>query len=133
MNTGIKIQYEAQIVEFTNFTDTEFPRSYMAQASLEFSQLGTAYASGPARRQRKMWSISAIVEREEVSILTSLYEQWDTKRATGNNLATVKLTDYLLSLVGVEYKVFITEPPAITKLGAGSNNHFVVTMVMVET
>jgi len=133
MNTGIKIQYGTNIVGFENFTDTQFPRSYMAQANLEFSQLGTAYASGPARKQRKMWSISSIIKRSEVSTLMSLYEAWDAKRAEGDNLATVKLTDYLLSPTGVTHKVFITEPPAITKLGAGNNNFFVATMVMVET
>lgn len=133
MNTGIKVEYDGNDIEFENFTDTQFPRSYMAQASLEFSQLGTAYATGPARKQRKMWSISAIIKRTEVTTLMSLYEAWDSKRAEGSNLATVTLTDYLLLPNGDSYDVFITEPPAISKLGGGSNDHFVATMVMVET
>jgi len=133
MNTGIKIEYATYEIEFENFTDTNFPRSYMAQASLEFSQLGTAYASGPARKQRKMWSISSIINRSQISDLSSLYEAWDTKRAEGSNLATVKLTDYLLSESGSVHQVFITEPPSLTKLGAGNNNDFVVVLVLVET
>lgn len=133
MNTGIKIQYGTHQIEFENFTDTNFPRSYMAQANLEFSQLGTAYASGPARKQRKMWSISAFLGRSDLAILNNLYEAWDAKRAEGANLATVVLTDYLLSPTGTSYNVFITEPPAFTKLASGNNNTFIATMVMVET
>lgn len=133
MNTGIKIQYNSYEVEFENFTNTDFPRSYMAQASLEFSQLGTAYANGPARKQRKMWSISSIIKRSQVATLSSLYEAWDSKRAEGSNLATVTLTDYLLSPSGATYQVFVTEPPSFTKMGPGNNTDFAVVMVMVET
>ncbi|MFZ9315831.1 MAG: hypothetical protein ACO24P_00705 [Candidatus Nanopelagicaceae bacterium] len=133
MNTGIKIQYGSHIVEFENFTDTQLPRSYMAQANLEFSQLGTAYATGPARKQRKMWSISAIIERDKIETLSNLYEAWDLKRSEGANLATVKLTDYLLNPGGSMFDVFITEPPNLTKLASGNNNYFIATMVMVET
>lgn len=133
MNTGIKIQYGTNFVEFERFTDTEFPRSYMAQANLEFSQLGTAYATGPARKQRKMWSISAIVDRQSIATILTIYEAWDQARSQGRNLATLSLTDYLLDPVGKLYKVFMTEPPNITKMGAGNNQDFVVTMVLVET
>jgi hypothetical protein len=103
----------------------------MSQASLEFSQIGTAYASGPARRQRQMWSISSHIRPSKWEEIRSLYEAWDTQRATGSNLAYVTVTDELIGSAKA-YKAFFTEPPALTKIAPSNNRDFIVTFVLVE-
>lgn len=128
---SIVISYGTESATLSRFSDTAFPRSYMAQASLEFSQIGTAYASGPARRQRQMWSVSAIVTVAEWEDLESVYAAWDSKRAEGDNLAYVTIQD---SLIGAtkQYNAFFTEPPVLTRLGSGNNVDYNVSFVMVE-
>jgi len=118
-------------VSFYNFTDTSYPGTYMAQANLEFSQIGTAYASGPARKQRKMWSVSSIISASQWVELTALYEAWDTARAEGDNLAVVNLVDNLLG-GNVSAEVFFTEPPALTKISSGNNRDYIASFVVVE-
>lgn len=132
MSAGlISLTYGSTTVSFSNFTDTEFPRSYMAQANLEFSQIGTAYASGPARRQRQMWSMSVFVNLSEWQALETLFILWDSQRATGNNLAVVILGDSLTGSVK-NHRVFFTEPPALSKISSGNNKTFIATFVLVE-
>lgn len=118
-------------VTLSSFTDTQFPRSYMSQATLEFSQIGTAYASGPARRQRRMWSVSAFVTATQWTDLDNVYAAWDARRAEGDNLAVVTVVD---SLIGSShtYQAFFTEPPALSKLSGGNNTDFNASFVLVE-
>jgi len=127
----ITVSFNGSSVEFDRFTDTEFPRTYMAQASLEFSQIGTAYASGPARKQRQMWSISSHIGVTKWDQIRALYDAWDAKRATGDNLAFVEINDELIG-TAKNYKAFFTEPPALTKISPGNNRNFIVTFVLVE-
>lgn len=132
MSAGsITVSSSGGSVTFTRFSDTELPSSYMAQASLEFSQIGTAYASGPARKQRKMWSISVFVTISEWNSLVSVYESWDQKRSQGGNLAVATLYDNLLG-VGRSYSVFFTEPPNLSKLSGSNNTDFLASFVVVE-
>lgn len=118
-------------VTLTRFTDTEFPRSFMSQATLEFSQIGTAYASGPARRQRRMWSVSAFVTATQWNNLESVYGAWDERRAEGDNLAVVTVNDTLIGS-SQTYQAFFTEPPSLTKLAGGNNTDFAASFVLVE-
>jgi len=121
----------SKTVSFYHFTDTSYPGTYMAQANLEFSQIGTAYSSGPARKQRKMWSVSSIISASQWADLTALFEAWDSKRAEGDNLAVVNLIDNLLG-GNVSATVFFTEPPTLTKIGPGNNRDYIASFVVVE-
>lgn len=118
-------------VTLSRFSSEEFPRSYMAQATLNFSQIGTAYASGPARRQRRMWSVSAFVTTTEWLNLEAVYAAWDARRAEGDNLAVVTISDALLGS-STNYEAFFTEPPALAKLAGGNNTDFNASFVLVE-
>jgi hypothetical protein len=132
MSVGVlTVSYGSSSVEFSEFSDTQLPSSYMAQASLEFSQIGAAYASGPARKQRKMWSVSSYVSRSKWASLEALYEEWDSKRAEGDNLAYVNITDELLGNPKT-YNAFFTEPPSLSKLAPSNNTIFLATFVLVE-
>lgn len=128
----ISLSRSGTSVSFRKFTDTELPGSFMAQASLEFSQIGTAYASGPARTQRKMWSVSAIVTTEQWEDLVEIYRSWDSSRAQGHNLAEVWLVDALIGSPS-SHTVFFTEPPSLSKLAPSNNTDFLATFVAVET
>jgi len=127
----LTVSFGGSSVDFTTFTDTDFPRTYMAQANLEFSQIGTAYASGPARKQRQMWSISSYVDTAKWTAIDALFTAWDAQRATGDNLAFVNITDSLIGTAKT-YKAFFTEPPTLSKLTPSNNRDFIVTFVLVE-
>lgn len=132
MSAGVvTLTFNNKTATVSRFSDTAFPRSYMAQASLEFSQIGTAYASGPARRQRQMWSISAYVTAEEWEDIEDVYIAWDRQRAQGDNLAYVNIEDGLLGTPKT-YKAFFTEPPVLTKLSPGNNTDYNASFVLVE-
>lgn len=128
---GITVNFSSHSVQFTDFADTEFPRTYLAQANLEFSQIGTAYASGPARRQRQMWSVSSYVDTTKWQAIESLYVAWDALRAQGNNLAYVEVVDNLIGTPRT-HRAFFTEPPTLAKLTPGNNTDFITTFVLVE-
>jgi hypothetical protein len=127
----ISVSFGGNTVEFDGFTDTDFPRTYMAQASLEFSQIGTAYASGPARKQRQMWSISSHGDSEKWDDIQAVYDSWDEQRARGSNLAYVSFVDELIGSAKT-YKAFFTEPPALSKISPSNSRDFIITFVLVE-
>lgn len=125
------ITYGATSVTFDQFSGDDLPRAYLGQASLEFSALGTGYGTGPAKRQRRIWSIAAYVTSTQITNLFTIFEAWDTARATGTNTAEVDIQDELLGAV-VLAKGFFTDPPTISKLGPGNNTLFLVTFALTE-
>ena len=68
---------------FTNFGDTEMPRSYRSSASFSQSANGTTILGGPAFRQKYQWVLSSIVETVEAEQIDLLFQAWDADRAQG--------------------------------------------------
>lgn len=131
MAGSITISLGADSVTFDKFNDDNLPRSYITQASLNFSQLGVGYGTGPVVRQKRLWTISAFATADEYQTLIDIFEAWDDIRITGDNLATVSLVDTTIgSTVTVE--TFFTAPPELTKLGSGNNSLFLVSCGLTE-
>ena len=126
------VTYDSTTVTFNKFSGDDLPRAYLGQASLEFSALGAGYATGPSRRQRKLWSIAAFATKQQALDILTLFEAWDTDRATGINSAEVAVQDELLGST-VTANGFFTDPPVITKLSPGNNVMFLVTFAITET
>lgn len=124
-------------VTFDKFVNEDLPSTYLNQAELSFSQFGVAYTIGPAKKQRRIWTISAYATATQVDAINSAFRTWDANREQLTGLATVTVVDNLLYAVGaataeVEVEAFFTTPPQVSKLAAGNNDHFVVTFSLTE-
>lgn len=128
----LTIAYSTTSVVFDQFSGDDLPRAYVSQASLDFSILGAGYSSGPARRQRKIWTVAAYATTTQCSTLLNIFNAWDNARATGSNLAEVDITDELFGST-VTAKGFFTDPPVITKVSGGNNRLFLITFALTET
>lgn len=133
MATGdFTVTYDGSSVTFNQFSGDDLPRAYLGQAALEFSALGAGYATGPSRRQRKLWSIAAFATKQQVLDILSLFEAWDADRANSLNTTEVTVQDELLGST-VNATGFFTDPPVVTKLSPGNNVMFLVTFAITET
>lgn len=131
MAGSITLSYGAYSVSFDKFSEDGLPRSYLSQASLNFSQLGVGYASGPVTRQKRIWTISAYITAAQYQSLISLFEAWEDERITGSNLATVSITDTTLGST-VSAAGFFTTPPELSKLSGGNNTLFLLSAALTE-
>lgn len=128
---SINVSYEGTSVSFDKFSGEDLPRSFVTQASLEFSALGVAYAQGSTKKQKRIWSIAAYGDIAQWNDLLSIFDAWEEVRTTGSNLAVVRLDDTLL---GSEITVegYFTDPPALSKLSPGNNQLFLITFAITE-
>lgn len=131
MAGSITLSYGAYSVAFDKFSEDGLPRSYLSQASLNFSQLGVGYASGPVTRQKRLWTISAYVTAAEYQNLITLFEAWEDERITGSSLATVTIVDTTLGAT-VTVGAFFTTPPELTKVAGGNNSTFLLATALTE-
>jgi hypothetical protein len=127
----VRVSYGVNSLNFTHFANDELPVSILQQADLEFSQIGVGYASGPVKRQRKVWTISAFVDRTQWNTLQTIYNSWDNARASGSNLATVSITDTILGQ-SFSSTAFFTSAPTLTKVAPGNNFIFITDFVLTE-
>lgn len=125
------VTYDGSSVTFDKFSGDDLPRAYLGQASLEFSALGAGYATGPSKRQRRIWSIATYATKQQCLDLLSIFEGWDTERATGVNTAEVDIQDELFGST-VSAKGFFTDPPVVSKLSSGNNTLFLLTFALTE-
>lgn len=124
-------------VTFDKFVNEDLPSTYLNQAELSFSQFGVAYTIGPAKKQRRIWTISAYATPTQVRNILSAFRTWDANRESLNGLATVTVSDSLLSSVGADssqssVKAFFTTPPQVSKVAASNNDTFIVTFGLTE-
>lgn len=99
---------------FTNFGETDMPRSYQSTASFTLSANGTSILGGPAYRQKYQWVLSSIVEKEEALQIDALFQSWDTDRAQGLP-AACGVTDQTFGAEVSTSAVFVT-PPSYNRL-----------------
>ena len=128
----LTFRYGSTYATFNQFSGDDLPRSYLSQASLEFSALGVGYATGPVKRQKRIWSVAAYSEYQMISQLLYVFDQWDAARATGSNVAEIDIQDELFGSV-VLAKGFFTDPPVVTKVASSNNRLFLVSFAVTET
>lgn len=132
----IEVSFQNQSVQFDQFTDEELPSAWLSQADLNFSQFGVAYTTGPAKRQRRIWSIAAYANQTKVIAINDLFSAWDADRELNTGITTVDVEDTLLSEVDagsvVTAKAFFTTPPQITKISGANNTLFTVSFGLTE-
>ena len=139
MAGSITVTYGSTSVVLKQFSGEEIPGSTLGQANLEFSQIGLGYATGPAKRQRKIWAIAAFVDSSQIVQLNTIFDAWDNARATNLNAATVSVTDNLLreatnnsSIPTTTTNAFFTTPPQYSKVAGNNNNIFLASFGLTE-
>lgn len=125
------VNFESTTVVFDKFSGEDLPRSFLEQATLEFSALGVAYSTGSTKRQKRIWSIAAYASQAEWQSLLDIFTGWDNLRASGSNLARVNIVDSLLGST-ITAEGFFTSPPSISKIAPGNNTLFLVTFAITE-
>lgn len=129
-----EISYGSFTATFDKFSDDTFPGTFVDEASLEFSAFGVGYSSGPVRRLKKIFSISAYVTKDEWNDLIAVHTEWDKARASGSSFAEVSITNSLFDPENpIETKGFFTSQPQLQKLAPGNNSLFLTTFVLQET
>jgi hypothetical protein len=128
---SITLSYGSTSVSFDKFSGDDLPRSFLTQASLEFSALGVPYAQGSTKRQKRIWSIASYGDIAQWNNLLSIFDDWEAVRITGSNLATVTLTDTLIGSTVIAQGYF-TDPPALSKLSPGNNQLFLISFAITE-
>lgn len=127
----LSISYEGTSITFDKFSDESLPRAYLSQATLDFTQIGVGYSTGPAKRQRKIWTVAAYVTQQEVTDVFTLFNAWDDDRSNGQNDAQVTIQDELFGTT-INAVGFFTEPPAVTKLGPGNDTYYLISFALTE-
>lgn len=127
----IRLTHDGNNANFYSFAEETYPIQYIEEASFEYTPLGTAYSSGPARRQKRIFTISAYVDYSEWLNLNTVFEGWDTERSTGR-LAQVQITSTLLTGVAEIYYGFFTTPPVLQKIGPANDSIFLATFALSE-
>lgn len=92
MAIGITLTYGTEAVRLERFSGSGTQRTYVDSATLNFGATGSAVQSGFTRSVRRLWTVSTLATKEQTFALQTLYEAWDTARATGA-AATVQLRD----------------------------------------
>lgn len=129
--SSISIGYNTTTVSFDQFSGDDLPRSYLSQATLDFSALGVAYSTGSTKRQRKIWAVAAVGTIQQWNNLVIIFEQWDLDRSRGSNVAAVTIQDTLLGS-NINTFGFFTTAPTLGKLSPGNNTLFVISFAITE-
>jgi len=130
----LSISYGGHTVTFDKFSDDTVPGTFLDEATIQFTQTGLAYSSGPVRRMKKVFSISSFITKEQWNSLLSLHSAWDGARASGSAVAEVVITNGLLNPSSpVVTKGFFTAQPQIQKVAPSNNSIFLTTFVLQET
>ena len=127
----LSVNYGGTTVVFDKFSDEGLPRAYLGQATLEFSSSGAGYSTGPAKRQRKIWTVASYATQQQVIDTFTLFDAWDLARSEGLNNAKVTVNDELFGSTITTF-AFFTEPPAVTKLGAGNDSYYLLSFALTE-
>ena len=127
----LSISYGSTTVVFNKFSDEALPRAYLSQTSLEFSAVGAGYSTGPAKRQRKIWTVASYGTEQQVNNTFALFDAWDLARSTGLNNAQVSITDELFGST-ITSQAFFTEAPAVNALASGNADYYLISFALTE-
>lgn len=96
-------------LQFDNFGDNAFPRSYVNSVQFDLSANGTNIMGGPAYSQKFQWVVSSIVDSADALTFDQLYRSWDADRAEGRS-AAVGIIDQTFGPDVDTSAVFVTAP-----------------------
>ena len=104
-------------ITFTDFTDNSLPRVYDSSLNYGQSVTGASVLTGPAFRQKYMWTISAHLTKTKALELDAMFQAWDEDRSNGLN-AAVGLIDKTFGPEISTSAIFSTTPSYVYYSGA---------------
>lgn len=122
MAIGITLTFGTNSVRLERFSGGGAQRSYVDSATLNFGATGSAIQSGFTRSVRRLWTVSTLATKEQTFALQTLYEAWDTLRATGA-VAIVQLRDEVTvadPAAPLLKSTVFSEPLSVELVGNGS-------------
>lgn len=126
-----KLSYSTYDVYFYDFADESFPVQYITEASFNYTPQGTAFSSGPTRKQKRLFNIASYVDSSTWNDLDALFSAWDTERGNGSNPSVI-ISSTLLGNTEQTYEGFFTAPPSLQKLAGSNNTIYLATTVLSE-
>jgi len=130
-NHYLELRYNSTFVRFYNFADDSYPIQYLSEASFEYTAQGAAIATGPVRRQKRIFTISAYASYDDWISLDSVFRQWDIARGEGQ-IAKINISSTLLTGSAEQYFGFFTTPPNLQKIGPSNQKVFLITTALSE-
>ena len=94
---------------FSDFMDNALPRSYVGSTAFSQSANGSSIITGPAYRDKFIWVIDVMMNKDKALELDSLYRSWDLDRSQGLP-AAVGLIDQTFGPDVTASAVFSTPP-----------------------
>ena len=82
-NPGIQLTYGTHVLRMDTFRGDQYPRQVIDGIDVQFGATGTQLLTGPSRSMRLLWTISAMVTKNEQWVFTDLFTSWDQDRADG--------------------------------------------------
>jgi hypothetical protein len=127
----LQLAYNADTVKFYNFADDSYPIQYLTEASFEYTAQGVSFSSGPVRKQKRIFTVSAYVGYSDWVDLDTVFSKWDEDRGKGEN-AKITIVSTLLTGNAETYYGFFTTPPSLQKVGPSNQKVFLVTTALSE-
>lgn len=103
-------------VVIKDLRDNALARTYVSNNSYSYSANGASLLTGPAFRQKYVWTVSAFLAPEEALTLDGMFRAWDADRGTGLP-AAIGVTDQLFGDT-VDTSAVFTVPPAFARYSA---------------
>jgi len=126
----LQLSNSGGVAKFYHFSDDSYPVQIIQEASFEYTPLGVPFSSGPVRKQKRLFTISAYASILEWEALENIFDTFDAERARGE-LASVTVTDALLSTTKT-YQAFFTSPPVLQRIASGNNTLYVAVTTLSE-
>jgi hypothetical protein len=66
-----------------DFTEESIPRTYSNENGLSVGLAGSTILTGPSYAQKRIWAISAVVDKETALDIDAMFRSWDEDRSNG--------------------------------------------------
>jgi len=66
-----------------SFTEQSIPRTYSNENGLSVGLAGSTILAGPSYAQKRIWAISAVVNKETALEIDAMFRSWDQDRSSG--------------------------------------------------
>ena len=125
----LELNYSTYTFNFSEFLDEDLPRQFVSESSLGVSAQGSQVYAGAPYTAKYIWTINCPVTKAEAESIVAAFQDFDSRRASGE-LPAIVVDDFTFGSRVVGNTVFST-PPSISKFG-NSVTHAIVTFGLTQ-
>jgi len=92
------------------FTGKQLPRQIKYEANVEYTAAGLVVLDGPSQAHKRLWTISALCDKDTAIDLVAMFESWDAARA-GGDISGLTIEDETFGSSTGAVNVFFSSPP----------------------